>query len=311
MRKIRREFARADVPRYYHTKETFGDADILVSTEGYTGDVHKWIDETFEPNEKFSNGNCISFDYKELQVDLILVAGEHFDSNFNYLGFNDLGNFVGRLAHGFGLRYGAEGLWYTYYYKGTKHKIMISKDYPKIYEFLGLEYRRWLAGFATLEEIFEFISESPYFNWQKFQPEELNRINRERNLKRASYMTFLEWMDNNVVGNEDYEFEFEEDKDKYLPMIDRAFPEAGLLDEIARIDYEVSKKKYAATIFNGKTVMDEFGLTGGELGKALGGFKEYMEFTDDDKFANYCIKWGRDTLLDDFKAFLDEQKAQV
>tara|TARA_R110000868_G_scaffold401649_2_gene677262 strand:- start:3915 stop:4271 length:357 start_codon:yes stop_codon:yes gene_type:complete len=92
IRKINREFADAKVPRYYLTKETFGDADILVSLDGYEGNVHEWIKDTFKPNEIFTNGNCISFDYKELQVDMMMVEGEHFDSMLNYLSFNDLGN---------------------------------------------------------------------------------------------------------------------------------------------------------------------------------------------------------------------------
>jgi len=306
LRKVRREFAKAEVPRYYHNKETFGDADIIVSIEGYKGDIHKWIKEVFEPNETFSNGNCISFDYKEFQIDLMLVEGEHFDSMFNYLSFNDLGNFIGRLSHGFGLRYGQEGLWYTYFYKNTKHKLMVSKDYPKIYEFLGLDYRRWLKGFDTLEDIFEFISESPYFNWQKFQPEELNRINRERNLKRASYMTFLEWMDVNVA-DEDHEYKFEKDKTTYLSIIDRFFPEAGLLNEMERVDYEVSKKKYAATIFNGKLIMDTYGLTGGELGKSLQGFKEHLEMRGTDDIPDYYIQMGRKQMLVEYDYYLDVQ----
>lgn len=316
-RVIRRTFARCEVPRFYHTKETFGDIDILVSIDGNESrDIKQYIIDTFSPNEIFHNGNCWSFDFKEIQVDLMFVAEEHFDSNFNYLSFNDLGNFIGRLAHGFGLRYGQEGLWVTYYYKDTKHKIMISKDYPKIYEFLGLDYKRWLNGFETLEEIFEFISESPYFNWQKFQPSELNRINRERNLKRASYMTFLEWMDTNVA-DEDHEYQFSKDKTPYYAKINEFFPEANLLSEISRIEYEVSRVKYAKSIFNGKVVMDVFDIHGAALGKAMDGFNKHMretmkayykQYVDevgaDEVYLDYCIRNGRNRLIDDFDMYI-------
>ena len=320
---IRRTFDACEVPRYYHTKETFGDIDILVSLEGNEGlNIRQYIVNTFAPNEIFHNGNCWSFDYEEIQVDLMFVAGEHFDSNFNYLSFNDLGNFIGRIAHGFGLRYGQQGLWVTYYYKDTKNTIMISKDYPKIYEFLGLDYKRWLKGFETLEEIFTFISESPYFNWQRFQPSELNRINRERNLKRASYMTFLEWMDLNVA-DEDHEFKFAEDKTPYYTKIDEFFPEANLINEIARIEYEVSRTKYAKTIFNGKVVIDVFGIKGAELGKAMTGFKEHMEtvvkayypkYVDevgfDEAYIDYCIRHGREVLINDFDTYIQNVEVE-
>lgn len=305
LRILRRTFEQAEVPRYYHNKETFGDIDILISINGNEDmDKRQYIESTFKPNEIFHNGNCWSFDYKEIQVDLMFVDGEHFASNFNYLSFNDLGNFIGRIAQGFGLRYGQEGLWVTHYFKDTKHKIMVSKDYPKIYEFLGLDYRRWLAGFKTLEEIFIFISESPYFNWRMFQMTELNRINRERNEKRASYTSFLEWMSENVA-DEDHEYEFDKDVSKYYATIDDFFPEANLLEDIARIDYEVSRSKYAKTIFNGKVVMDVFGLKGVELGKAMKGFREYMEANGMEDLDTAYLTFGRDVMIENFELFLE------
>ena len=289
------------VSLYHKVNKMGGNALKSIKTVRLYSPEYRHITTTFEPNEIYHNGNCWSFDYRDVQIDFIMCSDGDFEAYSMFYNFG-LGNFIGRLTHGFGLRYGQEGLFMTHYFKDTKHKVMVSKDYPKIYEFLGLDYRRWLKGFETLEEIFEFISESPYFNWQKFQPSELNRINRERNLKRASYMTFLEWMDENVA-DEDHEYEFEKDKSKYLSMIDRFFPEAGLLDELARIDYEVSKKKYVVTIFNGKIVMDAFGLKRGELGKALQGFKEYLEHRGVTDMGDYYIQSGTDKMVQEFENY--------
>ena len=115
---LRQDFKRVAMPLFYKNKKSFGDADIIVSMEGFTRNVRDYITETFKPNEIFHNGNCYSFDYKELQVDVITLAPEHFDSNEMYLSYNDLGNFIGRIAQGFGLKYGQEGLWYEHYFKG-------------------------------------------------------------------------------------------------------------------------------------------------------------------------------------------------
>jgi hypothetical protein len=301
LRELRRTFSRVELPRHYHTKDTFGDIDILVVSENLN--MREYINSTFNPTEIFHNGNAWSFDYESIQIDLILVESDHFDSNFNYLGFSDISNFIGRIAQGFSLRYGQEGLWVSYYFKDTKHKIMVSKDYPKIYEFLGLDYRRWLKGFETLEEIFIFISESPYFNWRMFQLQELNRINRERNEKRASYTYFLEWMAENVA-DEDHEYQFDKDVSKYYSTINDFFPEANLLDEIAKIDYEVSRSKYAKTIFNGKVVMDVFGLKGAELGKAMKGFREYMELNGMEDLDTAYLTFGREVMIENFEVYL-------
>ena len=86
------------MPLFYSSKESFGDIDIIV-VENVNINVHDYITQTFKPNEIFHNGNCWSFDYKEVQVDFITVKSEHFDSNYHYLAFNDLGNFIGALAH--------------------------------------------------------------------------------------------------------------------------------------------------------------------------------------------------------------------
>jgi hypothetical protein len=306
LKKIRRFFYRAEIPRYYHTKESFGDMDILVSMKDYNGDIREFIITQFKPNEIFHNGNCWSFDYKEFQIDFITTSEEHFDSYLTYLSFNDLGNYVGRLAHHMGGRYGSEGFWVTYYYKDTKHKIMVSKDQEKIYEFLGLDFNRWLKGFDTLEEIFQFISESPYFNWSKFQLEELNRINRERNLKRVSYMSFLDWIDNNVSDDE-HKYEHNLSDTELYKRIDNFFPEANLFDEITRIEYEVSKSKYAAILFNGRHVIDKFGLEGKELGQAMSGFKEYIH----DQFGDFnetTIKFGTENMLEEFDYYYNGKR---
>lgn len=153
--------------------------------------MEEFIKTEFKPNEIFHNGNCWTFDYKEVQVDLIMSSGEHFYNHFFYMSYNDLGNFIGRLAHSVGLKYGQEGLWYNHYYKNTKlGRIIISKDYREIFNYLDLDYNRWEKGFDSLEEIFEFVSKSKLFNPPMYQLKSLNKINRERNLKSPWYFDY-------------------------------------------------------------------------------------------------------------------------
>lgn len=277
---LKKDFKRVAMPLFYSNKKSFGDADLIVSMEGFVYDMREYLIATFNPNEIFHNGNCWSFDYKELQVDVITVAPEDFDAMEMYLSYNDLGNFIGRIAQGFGLKYGQEGLWYEHYFKGMNiGTIKVSKDYRKIFDFLGLSYERWEKGFAELEDIFEYIATSPYFNWEMFQLSKLNKINRERNLKRKSYMSFLEWMDKNVA-DDNHKFNFKEmpldDRSAYVEQIDYYFPEANLTTEIRRLEYEECKKLYIKSKFNGGDVMRKYGFEGKLLGTVITGFKEYI-----------------------------------
>lgn len=97
---LSKTFKKIAMPLYYNNKLSFGDADILVQSNDKVH-MREYIETTFNPGEIFHNGNCWSFDYKELQVDIITTSAEHFDSNFMYLSYNDLGNLIGRIAHGF------------------------------------------------------------------------------------------------------------------------------------------------------------------------------------------------------------------
>lgn len=68
-----------DVIEAYRTKESFGDADILYSTYPGQGIYVIDIQRVFNPNEIVKNGDVISFDYKELQIDLIYSAADCYD----------------------------------------------------------------------------------------------------------------------------------------------------------------------------------------------------------------------------------------
>jgi len=306
---LRKDFKRVAMPLFYSNKKSFGDADLIVSMEGFDRNVRDYIVETFNPIEIFHNGNCYSFDYKELQIDLITLAQEHFDSNEMYLSYNDLGNFIGRIAQGFGLKYGQEGLWYEHYYKGMNiGRIPISKNYKEIFKFLGLSYERWEAGFDELEDIFVYIATSPYFNWEMFQLDKLNKINRDRNLKRKSYMSFLEWMDHNVA-DDDHKYIFKDtyldNKDAYIDVIDEHFPEARVMTEIRRLEYEECKKLYIKAKFNGGDVMRKYDLKGKELGDAMSGFKKTIDsIFKDETYDDYIINHSIEDIYKDFELYL-------
>jgi hypothetical protein len=309
--RLKNKFARVIMPLFYKNKQSFGDADILVSLEGRKEfDIRNYITNEFKPTEIFHNGNCWSFDYKELQVDLITCEPEHFDSNAMYLSYNDLGNFIGRLAHGLGLKYGQEGLWYEHYFKGKNiGTIIVSKDYPKIFNFLGLSYERYEQGFDELEDIFTYIAESRFFNWKMFQMDHLNKINRDRNKKRASYMSFLDWMDENV-SDENHEYNFAEDKTSYFVMINDAFPEADIVTQVRRLEYLECRKLYVQSKFNGGDVMRKYGFEGKKLGEVLTGFREYISL-EYKSYNDYIIHTDSFNIYEDFEDYLLKEAVNI
>lgn len=206
----------------------------------------------------------------------------------------------------FKLKYGQIGLFMDFYHKDKKlGRILISKDYDKIYEFLGLSYDRWREGFDELEDIFSFISESKYFNWEYLQLENNNRVNRERDAKRKSYMSFLEYIDKNCK-DDNHRYPYEKDKSVYLKQVADFFLEANIELEIRRMEYEYCKNLYIKSKFNGGELMRRFGLQGKEISEAIGSFKKAIESIPlmDDSFEDYVLETPMEDIYTDFKAFL-------
>ena len=295
---LSKSFVKFDTPRFFQSKESFGDMDLIVSMENFKGNVRTYIEDTFNPNEIFHNGNSYSFDYKELQIDFICVSGEDYSSNYHYFAFNDLGNFIGRIAQSVGFKYGQEGLWLNQFYNDQKiAKVMVSKDYPKIFEFLGLDYSKWVEGFDSLEEIFEYVINSPYFDSEMFEMKNLNKINSDRNLKRKSYMSFLAYIAENAPN-----VVYEPHKKEFFKKAKEMFPEANLEETIRLNEYEVSKKLLIKSKFNGGMIIEKYGLEGAEIGMALVGFKVFIE-EDEPDYDTFIIESSTETIMGYFESY--------
>lgn len=292
------DFPEVAVPLYYNDKSSFGDIDIICT---WPDELHptergewlrRYIEETFNPGEIFHNDKSWSFNVEEIQVDMIMSEREDYNAMYHYLSYNDLGNFMGRLAHKLGLKYGQDGLVYDHYFQGSKvGRVLVSTDYPRIFEFLKLDYSRWERGFDTLEDIFEFIAESELFDYDSFQLENLNKINRERNLKRASYVSFLEYIEKNY---KDKKHKFNTDKSKHVKEADAFFPEFKYKLETRRMEYEKTKELYMKAKFNGGEIIKRFGITGKELGFYM------VKFMEQSFFNNLVLKFDEDVIYESF-----------
>ena len=223
-------------------------------------------------------------------------------SNYHYLAFNDLGNFIGRMAQVMGLKYGQEGLWYNHYTNGNqKTKIIISKDYPKIFEYLGLDYEQWVIGFNSLEEGFEYVKTSRFFNPEIFQMHHLNKINSERNAKRASYVSFLEYIEGEDCHKDYDPLEVQYHKENLIKLIAEAFPESNIKLEVKRLEYEAAKSDYATSKFNGHMVMEKYNLKGKELGDAIKTFKEHVDIEWSSTYIDFLVNNREDTIYHAFE----------
>jgi hypothetical protein len=254
----------------YAGKESFGDMDILIESDGMTANVRDALQALFEPNEIVRNGGCYSFDVKQLQVDLILTPIKEFRTSLVYFSYNDLGNLMGRVFHAMGAKYGHEGLCYAVYDpEDPSHRIediLVSTDHTLIFAFAGYSFQRWTQGFKNLEEVFEFAIDTPFYSFDIFDFENRNHRSRVRDRKRPTYTKFVEWAkdkpDRYNWGLYIRDGEF--DRTKFLDRISEFFP-----DFRAKYDAAIARnehRKFVNALLNGNRVRELTGLDGIELG---------------------------------------------
>jgi hypothetical protein len=296
---------RARLVKSYRSKRGFGDMDILVLNEGRLPHIQKTIQSEFSPRAIISNGSVYSFDHQNFQIDLIITPKSNWETSQVFFAYNDLGNLMGKLFHKFGLKYGFDGLKYIYRIDDKKlGEITVTKDMQKAFAFIGLSYDRFLQGFNDLEEIFDFVIGSPYFQKEAFFFENLNAINKKRNRRRINYKRFIRYVNRigkyeNLSPLPDAEYRFDPDKSKYFSMIDEFFPESNFMNQLHALREKENRKRLVHSKFNGNLVMDRYpNLKGRELGSMINSFKS--QFENLYEFEKFVINSSEDYLWNFF-----------
>ena len=165
---------------------------------------------------------------KYFQVDLI--KSTNLEMSKFYFSYGDLGGIIGRIAQYIGLKYGSAGLWVfpnsqtigeflhleqnleftnnlktqlktqlnyddvdlDAIVKAQYSNIVLTSNPQIICEYLGLDYNKWIGGFISKNDIYEWIIESKFFNPTKFKV--LNCAGMQRANKRPMYQDFLQYI---------------------------------------------------------------------------------------------------------------------
>ena len=203
----------------YRSKDSFGDCDLLTTATNQA--FESSLSKDFVVLGKKNNGAVTSYaiKYKELppfQFDLIKTKRDHFNFNYNYLSYNDLGNLIGRVAAAFGFKFAHDGLYLLAWYnhqgeersvdrvkedgktndcaEHRMEKLFIS-NFDQALEFLGFNSLRFAQGFNTVDDILDFVANSKYFCKDFFLFENRNHDQRKRDVKRPTYTKALEYFD--------------------------------------------------------------------------------------------------------------------
>jgi len=252
---------KAEVIKAFSTKPSFGDMDVLITPNRELSSRSLQTAFGCDEDEISHNGGVWSLVFRELQIDLITTPANEFVVASNYFQYNDFGNLRGRIHHKLGLKFGHDGLWLPVRSKDhTLGEILLSTDPVEIDKFGDFAY----GEMHTLEDIFQNVAASKYFNPEIFLLENRNHTSRVRDRKRATYTAFLDWC--KTLPPQEF-YQFDRDKSVYHKKIFKAFPHAKKqFDELWRRKHLIEE---AAVMFNGDLVKQWTGREGAALGELM------------------------------------------
>ncbi len=270
------------IPRYYANKPDFGDIDVILSGDAVdTSADALWakLIEDLSLTQYRHAGPVFSTVYENFQVDYFFKPPRYFLTTYHFLCFNDLGNLLGKIFRRFNLKYGERGLSYVFRRKDGHYKrdIEVSLDTAHTFAFLELDYDAWLTGFESLEQMYRWVMTSPYFSVEPYR--DLSANTRKRARLRPTIQRFLAFIQaQNITAT----YAYKEDRQAYLATIDAFFPEANLLEHIAREKARETRVEQVKAKFGGRLVMRLIpSLEGRTLGLFLQAFQQDFGELDD------------------------------
>lgn len=258
----------------YSTKESFGDMDILILSDDLPNDWHLAVADLLMSKQVVKNGNVCSFEHREFQIDVIATPLAEFNTSRHYFAYNDMGNFLGRIAASMGLKLGHDGLSYNWRVETYNFRtVLVSTDWDQILTVLGYDPAVYRAGFQTLESIFEFVVSGTFFNPEIYLLHNRNNASRVRDAKRKSYTEFLAY--NETHKNMLFHYPRKDDKAEWLPHLFNTLP--GFRETYETVQAEWDQAICFKAAFNGDVVAEITGVRGKELGAFMKWIKDATE----------------------------------
>lgn len=298
----------------YQDKQDFGDIDFLstIDRQIFEKLVEKTENINIVAKaEQFSYAIEFKLASDELvfvQVDYIKSNLEDFDFSKNFFAFNDLGNLIGRIAAQAGFSFGFDGLKRKIYVDNRgdiindlysnetsvtslvenarlfkneldrailKTSIIVTKDFDNALKFLGFDVERFKQGFNNMNEVFEFVVSSTFFNKDAFLFENRNHKARARDKKRSNYLAALEYFQN------------KKDKKKQLSLshIKKEFPK--FKTEYQNLERQIKSDFIDKIVFSNDNIMESLNYQSESEDRNLNPFKEHLG-SQEKQFVFYC-----------------------
>lgn len=225
-------FGRIELSRALKTKSDHGDIDIVVLNQSKLPMIDTLKKSFGDRIEDFSkNGNIYSILYKSptinktVHIDFLTTSTpESFDSQWEYLSYNDFSGILGVFARRMKFVYGTQGFFKIYIdKKGIHHHIFITNDLKKGLKIMGYTDIKKYDDISSVDDIVSFIKDSPLFSSEDYVGQTMNHSDRKRvraGRPTADYIRskLISLKISRKVTDEDYFFKklYPMDYEKYL-----------------------------------------------------------------------------------------------
>lgn len=159
-----------------------------------------------------------------------------------------------------------------------KTSIVVTKDFDKALKFLGFDVERFKQGFNNMNEVFEFVASSTFFNKDAFLFENRNHKARARDKKRSNYLAALEYFKN------------KKDRKKQLSLsrMEKEFP--NFKAEYRNLEKQIKSDFIDKMVFSNENIMkllNSLNYQNESETRNINPFKEHLG-SQEKQFVFYC-----------------------
>ncbi|KAI6832085.1 hypothetical protein KC340_g7347 [Hortaea werneckii] len=165
------------------------------------------------------------------QIDLELVEDELFHWHTFYASYGDMSSLLGHIVRNLGFTCSDRGLWLrlqelddckkqpiTLNIADKDGMIFLSHDKTQVMRFLTLDAEVYERGFATRQELFEWLGKCRLIDWEAIDIRRDNADEKRREAKRGVFKAFLnEWLPANKSTSTISGTEANDSSDKHSP----------------------------------------------------------------------------------------------
>ena len=167
-----------------------------------------------------------------------------------------------------------------------KTSIIVTKDFDKALKFLGFDVERFKQGFNNMNEVFEFVASSTFFNKDAFLFENRNHKARARDKKRSNYLAALEYFKDKKDSN----------KQLSLSCMKKEFP--NFKAEYQNLERQIKSDFIDKMVFSNENIMELLNLLNYQNEsetRNINPFKEHLG-SQEKQFVFYCENKSKNKL---------------